>query len=126
MAYKLRNCIKQINANPLPRRLTFDDVLCGECEIPDELFNFMLNLINGPDISNKNSIENSVLKIKSICSNIIYIVSKGRCKPPKNIALGLAMKSLTNSRQALTILNGYGHTIGYNLAEERYQYNKWM
>ncbi|KAH9635594.1 hypothetical protein HF086_012263 [Spodoptera exigua] len=28
------------------------------------------------------------------------------------------MKSLTNSRQVITILNRYGHTIGYNLAEE--------
>lgn len=28
------------------------------------------------------------------------------------------MKSMTSSRKVLTILNRYGHTIGYNLAEE--------
>lgn len=28
------------------------------------------------------------------------------------------MKSLTNSRQVIIMLNRYGHMIGYNLAEE--------
>ena len=76
VAYELRNCIKQINRNPLPKKVTADDIIFGECEIPDELFNFMVNLINGPDIANEESIENE-LKIKSICSDIIYVVSKG-------------------------------------------------
>lgn len=48
---------------------------------------------------------------------IIYAVTRGACKPAKNLTLGLAVKSLTNSRQVI-ILNRYGHTIGYNLAEE--------
>ncbi|KMQ91148.1 hypothetical protein RF55_9017 [Lasius niger] len=32
--------------------------------------------------------------------------------------LGLAMKSLTSSRKVLTILNKYGHSVGYTVAEE--------
>lgn len=75
----------------------------------------MRDLIRGPNYSDDDS---GQLKVKttSICSDIIYAVTRGACKPAKNLALGLTVKSLTNSRQVITILNG--HTIGYNLAEE--------
>ncbi|XP_044590474.1 uncharacterized protein LOC123269040 [Cotesia glomerata] len=117
VAFYLRHVIKNIDHKPLPQNLTAEDVIRGECEIPPVLFDFIQNLITGPDIANADSNETTV-KITSICSDIIYAVSKGRCKPNKNLTLGLAVKSLTNSRQVLTILNKYGHTIGYNLAEE--------
>ena len=74
----------------------------------------MRDLIQGPDIRRKNS----DTKIKSLCSNIVYIISKGRVKPGKHVWLGLVVKSLTGSRKVLTILNRYGHSIGYNLIEE--------
>ncbi|KAH9630061.1 hypothetical protein HF086_008031 [Spodoptera exigua] len=77
----------------------------------------MRNVIQGPNISDENS-DKLKVKITSICSDIIYAVTRGTCKPAKSLTLGLAMKSLTNSRQVITILNRYGHTIGYNLAEE--------
>ncbi|KAG5862641.1 hypothetical protein JTB14_004270 [Gonioctena quinquepunctata] len=117
VAYDLRNCIKNIDSHPLPRRLTADDIIRGECEIPEELFNFIQNLVFGPNFCEKN-VDSTTTKIKSICSDIIYAVTKGRCKPAKNLTLGLAMKSSTNSRQVITMLNRYGHSIGYNLAEE--------
>ncbi|KAG5887454.1 hypothetical protein JTB14_017310 [Gonioctena quinquepunctata] len=117
VAYDLRNCIKNIDSHPLPRRLTADDIIRGECEIPEELFNFIQNLVSGPNFCEKNA-DSTTTKIKSICGDIIYAVTKGRCKPAKNLTLGLAMKSLTNSRQVITMLNRYGYSIGYNLAEE--------
>lgn len=115
VAFHLRNCVKTIDIKKLPNNLTADDVIDGECQIPEILFKFMQNLIDGPEVSSK---ETTTVKITSICSDIIYAITKGRCKPAKNLTLGLAMKSLTNSRQVITILNRYGHTIGYNLAEE--------
>ncbi|CAD6229692.1 GSCOCG00012125001-RA-CDS [Cotesia congregata] len=117
VAYDLRSCIKNIDSHPLPRRLTVDDIIREECEIPQELFNFIRNLVYGPNLSEENA-DLTTTKITSICSDIIYAVTKGRCKPSKNVTLGLAMKSLTNSRRVITMLNRYGHSIGYNLAEE--------
>lgn len=117
VAYDLRSCIKTINADPIPRNVTADDIIRGECDIPQKLFDFMQNLIQGPNVTDENS---DKLKVKrtSLCSDIIYAVTKGRCKPAKNLTLGLAIKSLTNSRQVITMLNRHGHTISYNLAEE--------
>lgn len=77
----------------------------------------MCNLIQGPDIRRKNSTDDYV-KIKSLCQDIIYIITKGHIKPAKHLMLGLAMKSLTSSRKVLTILNKYGHSVGYTVAEE--------
>ncbi|CAG5075381.1 Protein of unknown function [Cotesia congregata] len=45
VAYDLRSCIKNIDSHPLPRRLTVDDIIREECEIPQELFNFIRNLL---------------------------------------------------------------------------------
>ncbi|XP_041986485.1 uncharacterized protein LOC121738481 [Aricia agestis] len=68
-AYELRNCVTNINAKELADKLTAEDVI-QEGYIPDQLFDFICNLIRGPDIRRKNSDENFV-KIKSICSDII-------------------------------------------------------
>lgn len=63
-------------------------------------------------------IQDDYVKIKSLCQDIIYIITKGHIKPAKHLMLGLAMKSLTSSRKVLTILNKYGHSVGYTVAEE--------
>lgn len=55
----------------------------------------MKNLIKEPDITYKDC-EETELRVKSICTHIIYTVSKDRCKPAKNITLGLDVNSLTN------------------------------
>jgi len=114
----LRNCITSLQSTKLPEKnLTAEDIIRGECNIPEELFNFVCDLVQGPDIRRKNS-SDDLVKIKSVCSDLIYIVSKGRVKPLKHLTLGVSMKSMTSSRKVLTMLNRYGHTIGYNLAEE--------
>lgn len=77
----------------------------------------MRNLIQGPNVYEDNS-NQTMTKITFICSDIIYAATRGRCNPAESLTLGLAMKSLTNSRQVITMLNRHGHTIGYNLAEE--------
>lgn len=94
-----------------------DDVIKGECDIPKQLYDFISNLIEGLDINSKNPDDKSV-KVISLYSDIIYAITGGRTKPSKHLTLGLAMKSLTNSRKVITILNRYGHTVGYNLVEE--------
>ncbi|CAG4981938.1 unnamed protein product [Colias eurytheme] len=118
VAFDLRNTIKNVKKNPLPTNINVDDVIRGECEIPEKLIEFMQNLIEGPHTPTSELKKEASIKIKSICSDVMYAIHKGRCKPSKHLTLGLAIKSLTNSRQVITILNRYGHTIGYNLAEE--------
>ena len=80
VAYCIRKCIKNIERKPLPGHLTADDIIRGECQIPEELFRFMKDLMTGPDISSSTSYE-MTLKITSVCSDIIYAVTNGRCKP---------------------------------------------
>ncbi|KAH9635593.1 hypothetical protein HF086_012262 [Spodoptera exigua] len=82
VAYYLRSCIKNIDAHPLPRNVTADDIIRGECDIPEQLFDFMRNVIQGPNISDENS-DKLKVKITSICSDIIYAVTRGTCKPAK-------------------------------------------
>lgn len=116
VAHDLRNCIKNIHRHTLPSRVTANDITEGECEISEILINFMRDLIQGSSISDED--DYLAVKISSICSDIIYGVTRGRCKPAKSLTFGLEMKSLTNSQPVITMINRYGHTIGYNLAEE--------
>lgn len=104
VAYELRNCITSQERMKLPDNLTPEDVILGECNIPEQLFNFVCDLVQGPDTRRKNS-DDDLVKIKSVCSDLIYIVTKGRVKPSKHLTLGLSMKSMTSSRKVLTILN---------------------
>lgn len=115
-AYELRNCVRSLESNKLPNNLSVDDVIRGECDIPEKLFNFISDLIEGPDACEESSEDK--IKIKSLCSDIIFMITKGKIKPSKHLTLGLAMKSLTSSRKVVTILNKFGHSISYHVAEE--------
>jgi hypothetical protein len=55
---------------------------------------------------------------KSLSEDLIYVVTNGNMKTSKHINLGLAMKSLTNSRKIINILNKYGHCCSYTTLEE--------
>lgn len=47
---QLLNYEISVNAKNLSEKLTADDVIRGECEISEKLFDFMCNIIEGPDI----------------------------------------------------------------------------
>lgn len=68
-----------------------NSIIEGDCHIPELLFEFMCYLIQGPDARLKNSDEDLV-KIKSPCSDIIFIISKGRIRPSKHLTSGIALK----------------------------------
>lgn len=65
--FHLRNVIKEIDQKPLPKSLTVDNVIRGECKIPPTLFDFMQNLIRELDISDKDS-NGTIIKVTSICT----------------------------------------------------------
>lgn len=117
VAFQLRNAVKSAKTQKLPSKISVDDILEGECEIPELLFTFMCNLIKGPDIRRKAS-SDDLIKIRSLCQDIIYVITKGRVIPAKHLMLGLAMKTLTSSRKVITVLNKCGHSIAYTAVEE--------
>ncbi|XP_074104088.1 uncharacterized protein LOC141530711 [Cotesia typhae] len=78
-AYDLRNCVKTLQRDKLPNKLRADDIIKGECDIPKLLYDFISNLIEGPDVNSKNNNDKSV-KVTSLCSDIIYAVTNGRVK----------------------------------------------
>jgi hypothetical protein len=56
--------------------------------------------------------------VDSISEDVIYAISKGVVKPSKHCLLGMGVKSMTGSKKLINILNHFGHSIGYNKAEE--------
>lgn len=118
VAYETRRCILSAKSRKLPNtHLSLDDIEKGECDIPWFLYELISAIVRGPNPSLDEQQSNTV-KIKSLCSDIMFVTSRGRLRPPKNIKLGLALKSMTGSRSILTVLNRYGHCISYTRAKE--------
>ena len=87
--------------------------------VPDLLYNFVATIVNGCG-EVECQLENEKVKVTSlqrhkrilsICQDIIFAASNGIVKPPKHVALAVAVKSLTASFQLVEILNGFGHCI---------------
>ena len=55
---------------------------------------------------------------KSFAQDLLFGVTRGRIKPPKQILLWYAVKTLTNDVELVSILNRYGHGISYSQLEE--------
>ena len=53
-------------------------------------------------------------KILAVCQDIIYIGFRGKCRTPKHIGLGIALHQLTQSRDAVELINKNGHGISYD------------
>ena len=56
--------------------------------------------------------------MKSFAQDLVFGVTRGRIKPPKQILLSYAVKTLTNNVELVSILNRYGHGISYSQLEE--------
>jgi len=74
--------------------------ITGNTEIPDEFPERIQRLIN------------------SFGQDLIYGVSAGHQKPPKQILLSQAVKTLTNNVELIRILNRFEHGIAYSQLEE--------
>lgn len=112
----LRQEIQSIQQNKLPDPLNAANLIKGECDIPENVIDFYLNLLNGPNYRRKRG-NNGNRLAKSFSEDIIYAVSNGRIKPSKHICLGMSLKSLTNSKKIVNIINRYGHCCSYTSLE---------
>lgn len=117
VAYEMRKLLLNVPRKKLPENLTAEAIIEGECEIPQQLLDFMSFLIKGPSKRRNDNDEDNV-RIHSICDDIIYSIHKGRIKPGKHMKLGMTVKSLTNSKKIIQLLNRLGHSIGYTTVEE--------
>ncbi|KAJ8685330.1 hypothetical protein QAD02_021123 [Eretmocerus hayati] len=113
-ALALRRLILSTPINKLPSDIKVDDLLKGECQVPHELSEFLKCLICGRDTKNKES-SRYIRKANYCAQDIIYAVHRGKVLPSKHIKLGLTLKSLTSSRRAIDVLNGYGHIPSYTV-----------
>lgn len=114
-ALHLRREILSVERRPLPENLDRSHILSGECDIPENLKTFLRYLLIGSK-SKPENLKN--IKIDSLAHDIIYNVTNGTVKPSKHLELGLTAKTLTGSKRVITLLNKFGHSISYSLAEE--------
>lgn len=117
VAQILRRKILNIKKKTLPENLSTEDLIKGECSLPNKLINFITHLVGGPDIRRRNSNETH-RKVESLASDLVYALTNGRVKPSKQITLGITLKSLTSSRKVVDILNKYNQCTSYNITEE--------
>lgn len=52
--------------------------------------------------------------ILSVGQDLIYGSSNGQVNTPKHVGLAMAIKHLTGSKQVISMLNRFGHTVSYD------------
>ena len=98
---------------PKPSELTESAI-----NLPAELDAFLYTLLTGKTELPTEYPHRVRRLINSFGQDIIYGVTGGRQKPPKQILLPYAVKSLTNNVQLIQMLNRCGHGIAYSQIEE--------
>ncbi|MES9881199.1 MAG: hypothetical protein ABW185_10000 [Sedimenticola sp.] len=98
----------------------------AESMIPGDLYTFVSWLLESKaplnlDSTNKEHIKetNPILHrhILSVCQDIAYIGSHGKCRTPKHVGLSIALHQMTQSHDVVTLVNKNGHGISYNEVE---------
>ena len=113
----LREAVRSITAEytwpPDPSQLCESAI-----NIPDELKAFLYTLLTGKTGNPVECAERVHRLIDSFGQDIIYGVSGGRQKPPKQVLLPYAVKTLTNNVELIQLINPCGHGIAYFQIEE--------
>lgn len=85
--------------------------------VPALLERFLLGILLGKDRS-KNPSGRVKLLVESFSQDIVYAITRGRCKPPKHILLPHAVQSLTGNVEVIATLSKLGHAVSYSHLEE--------
>lgn len=124
VATQLREEILNSTRRELPENCTAEDLMMGECDyVPELLTCFLESFICG-DVSHlskkarESKKSKKELSIFSIGQDLIYAAFGHRIKTSKHITLGLAVKSLCNSKKVVNILSRCGHCCSYTTLEE--------
>lgn len=116
-ALLLRKQLLAVQRKGLPENPTLADLQEGEASPPDILVKFFTVLYSGQD-STQNCSDQVMRRVRSSCDDALFIVRRGQVKPAKQVALAVAMKSVTGSKKVIQVLNRFGHCINYNSIEE--------
>ena len=98
--------------DPMPVDVCSDNVI-----VPASLYNLLSWIITGDeDIPPKGETvtvksANDHRRILSIAQDILFCTRRGRVKPPKHVALPMAIYHLTRSTQLVSLLNGFDHGV---------------
>ena len=106
---KLRKKMLSIQPKSLEEPLNAQKVLAGEVEPPDSLKEFFTTLYGG------NSSSLSALKerfVDSSATDVMCACTSEKFLPGKHLSLGSTFKSMTGSKNAVTLLNKFGHCAG--------------
>ena len=94
----------------------------GESLTPVPLYNLIAwtvcSTTSYPSEGKVNLPENLKQQVSSIAQDIVYCTGRGRMKTAKHIALPMAIKTITGSKEAVTLLNKCGHGVSYSQLEE--------
>ena len=104
---KLRKETLSIQSKPLEEPLNVKKVLTGEEELTNFLKEFFTTLYGG------NSSGLSARKerfVDSSAADVRYTCPGRKFLPGKHLSLGLTVKSLTGSKNAVTLLSKFGHS----------------
>ena len=81
----------------------FHYIYKGEIQTPDSITQFLNHMIGGPDPRWGRTSTKS-RRICSIAQDLVFATTSGRYKPSKHLKVGLALKSITGSKKAITML----------------------
>ena len=118
VAFTLRAIIKSATRTNIPSNgIRFDDIIDGEVQISEQLPQFFTHLVVGQDHRSHESTSKR-RRVESLAADTVCSVTNGRKKPSKHLKLGLAVKSMKESRRLIGMLNRYAHCVGYTTTEE--------
>ena len=105
----IRNEESKMSWPPRPSELNDSAI-----EVPEELSAFLYTLLTGNKDSSEGECCQRVQRLmKSFAQDLVFGVTRGRIKPPKQILLSYAVKTPTNNVELVSILNRYGHGTSY-------------
>ena len=100
----------------LPSPLTAEAVIEDQVKLPDVLLQFFRVLFTGSETFGGNS-SRAERYVQSAAADAVFMTTRGFVKPSKHVAMGLGLKSMTGSRKVIEMMNHFGHSIGYHIAE---------
>lgn len=112
----LNEKIRQLEHDKLPHNIKIKDLMQGECIVPQFLTQFYEKVLSGVSYRRRHH-QRTVRLAKSYAEDLIYGVTNGRIKCSKHICLGMTVKSLTNSKKIVNVINRYGHCCSYSVLE---------
>ncbi|GFX61356.1 hypothetical protein TNCV_4894001 [Trichonephila clavipes] len=117
VVFILRSTILKMDKTTLPAVMKIENLINGECTIPEKLDRFFKALIGGKDIRHRDGVNCHRLS-NSLAFDTVCCVSNVTVKPSKHITLGMIVNSLTSIRKMINILNRLGRCFNYNTLEE--------